>query len=61
MIDTQKFIGLSELEARILATKAGLRINVVTDNVPTMLTNSMQMDRITLEVRGGFVTGATVG
>jgi hypothetical protein len=60
MINAQQFLGLSEAEAQTLAVKAGLRV-VVNSAAPSMLTNSMEMDRITLVVQGGFVTSAKVG
>ena len=60
MIDASKFMGLGETQARSLAEGAGLTV-VVSTKAPTMLTNSMRMDRITLVVQGGMVTSARIG
>jgi len=61
MVDVQKFVGLSEGEARVLATQAGLNVAISNTVVPVLLTSSMQMNRITLTLNGGFVTAATLG
>ncbi len=60
MIDAGKFIGMGEINAKKLATEAGFTV-VVSTTVPTMLTNCMQMNRLTLVVRGGMVTSAKIG
>jgi len=57
---TAEFIGKTESQARFLALQSGLRV-VVKNAVPTMLTNAMQMDRVTLEVNDGCVTNAWIG
>ena len=60
MVNTSEFVGLSEGDARILAAKAGLVVAINT-KAPSMLTNSMQMNRITLHMHDGKVTSATLG
>jgi len=52
MIDAGKFIGMGEINTKKLATDT---------TVPTMLTNCMQMNRLTLVVQGGMVTSAKIG
>ena len=46
---------------RALAAQAGLRVVVNIPGVPTLLTQAMQYDRLTLTVQGGFVTAAKIG
>ena len=62
-MDAQKFVGLSEAEAVKLAASAGLTVvvNRVNQELPGMLTSSMQMNRLTLTVNGDFVTNAKIG
>lgn len=59
-MDAQKFVGLTVDEARRLAVESGLNVNVV-NGVATMLTNSMQMNRLTLHVVDGKVAFAKIG
>lgn len=59
-MDAQKFVGLSEDAARKMAQEAGLSVHVNTQ-VATMLTNSMQLDRLTLQVVNGMVVNARIG
>jgi len=61
MTDTSQFVGLSEREAKALAKNAGLRVAVSVEKVPILLTASMEYDRLTLVVRGGFVVDARIG
>ena len=62
-MDATKFVGLSESEAVKLATSAGLMVvvNRVHQELPGLLTTSMQMNRLTLTITGDFVTNAKIG
>ena len=59
-MDANKFVGMQESQAVSEATAAGLKV-VVNRQVPSMLTASMQMDRLGLTVVNGVVTAASIG
>jgi hypothetical protein len=57
----ENFVGLRECVARKLAEVAGLTVVTTSTVVPVMLTNSMNMSRVTLSVHDGIVTAAKLG
>ncbi len=62
MIDTKKFLGLSEEEARKLANSAGYLITLSAQpGLPILLTAEHKSNRIELTLNNGFVTAARVG
>jgi len=59
-MNAQKFVGMNVAEATTLAQNAGLTVRL---NVPApgLLTSSMEMNRITFQLKDGKVVSAVIG
>lgn len=62
MIDTTKFIGLHVSQAVQKANESGLTVRVSSEAAaPTLLTNEMRLDRISLVTLNNIVVSAHLG